>query len=61
MAFYPRLIHRHYNLGLEKGTFTSVDQLEEAIGSWTDGWNDDPRTFIWKKPADEMVAKVQRR
>ncbi len=56
MAFYPRLIHRHYNLGLEKGTFTSVDQLEETVGIWTDGWNDDPQPFIWKKSADEIVA-----
>jgi hypothetical protein len=27
---------------LVKGTFTSVDQLEEEIGIWTEGWNEDP-------------------
>ena len=44
------------NRRLKKGTFTSVDQLEETVGSWTDGWNDDPQPFIWKKSADEIVA-----
>lgn len=48
------------NRRLKKGTFTSVDQLEEAIGIWTEGWNEDPQPFIWKKPADEIIAKVQR-
>jgi hypothetical protein len=43
-----------------KGTFTSVDQLEEEIGVWTEGWNEDPQPFIWKKPADEIIAKVKR-
>jgi hypothetical protein len=45
---------------LKKGTFTSVDQLEEAIGIWTESWNEDPQPFIWKKPANEIIAKVQR-
>ena len=37
-----------------------MDQLEEEIGIWTEGWNEDPRPFIWKKPADEIIAKVKR-
>ncbi len=48
------------NRRLKKGTFTSVNQFEDAIGTWTEGWNEDPQPFIWKKPADEIIAKVQR-
>ena len=44
---------------LKKGTFSSVDQLEDAIGIWTEGWNEDPKPFIWKKPADEIGTKVK--
>ena len=48
------------NRRLKKGTFNSVAQLEDEIGIWTEGWNEDPKPFIWKKPADEIIAKVQR-
>jgi transposase len=48
------------NRCLKKGTFSLVAQLEEAIGVWTEGWNEDPQPFIWKKPADEIIAKLQR-
>ncbi|MHB1208695.1 MAG: IS630 family transposase [Acidimicrobiales bacterium] len=48
------------NRRLKKGTFSSVAQLKDAIGVWTEGWNEDPQPFIWKKPADEIIAKVQR-
>ncbi len=45
---------------LRRGTFTSVDQLVEAIEIWVEHWNDDPKPFIWKKPADEILTKVRR-
>jgi transposase len=48
------------NRRLKKGTFASVAQLKDAIGVWTENWNEDPRPFIWKKPADEIIAKVKR-
>jgi hypothetical protein len=37
-----------------------VRHLEEEIGNWTEGWNEDPKPFVWKKPGDEIIAKVQR-
>jgi hypothetical protein len=40
--------------------FTSVDDLVEAIETWAEHWNDDPKPFVWKKKADEIVAKVRR-
>jgi transposase len=36
---------------LKEGTFNSIKQLEEAIGLWAEHWNDDPKPFMWKKPA----------
>jgi transposase len=45
---------------LRRGTFTSVAELEEAIDTWVEHWNDDPQPFVWKKTADEIIAKIQR-
>jgi transposase len=45
---------------LKRGVFTSVDALTEAIGLWTQHWNNDPQPFIWKKTADEIITKVKR-
>ena len=44
----------------EEGTSRSVDHLEEEIGTWAEHWNDDPKPFVWKKPADDIIAKVKR-
>jgi transposase len=35
---------------LKRGTHRSVSELERAIQSWIDSWNDDPRPFVWTKP-----------
>jgi transposase len=45
---------------LRRGTFTSVAALEDAIDLWVDYWNDDPKPFIWKKPAEEIMTKIKR-
>jgi len=45
---------------LRRGTFNSVADLTEAVGLWAEHWNDDPKPFIWKKTAEEIITKVQR-
>ena len=45
---------------LRRGTFNSVAALVEAIDTWVEHWNDDPKPFIWHKTAEEIVAKVRR-
>jgi len=45
---------------LRHGVFTSVAELEEAILLWADHWNDDPKPFVWKATAADIIAKVQR-
>lgn len=45
---------------LRRGVFTSVPQLQEAIEIWAEHWNDDPKPFIWRKTAEEIIEKVRR-
>jgi transposase len=45
---------------LRRGVFSSVPHLIEAIELWAEHWNDNPRPFVWHKPAQEIIAKVRR-
>ena len=45
---------------LRRGAFTSVADLIDAIETWVEHWNDDPKPFVWHKAADEIIAKVRR-
>ena len=45
---------------LRRGVFTSVAELSEAITTWAQHWNRDPKPFIWKASAADIIAKVQR-
>lgn len=45
---------------LTRDSFTSVDQLVEAIELWAEHWNDDPKPFVWHKTAADIIAKVRR-
>jgi transposase len=40
---------------LRRGTHRSTKELEASIAQWIDTWNDDPRPFVWKKTADEIL------
>ena len=45
---------------LRRGVFTSVADLTAAITTWAEHWNSDPKPFIWKATADDIIAKVPR-
>jgi transposase len=45
---------------LRRGTFTSVANLVDAIETWVEHWNDDPKPFVWHKTAEEIITKVRR-
>jgi transposase len=45
---------------LRRGVFTSVADLTNAITTWAEHWNDDPKPFIWKATAQDIITKVQR-
>jgi len=43
------------NKWLRRGTHRSTKELESALNSWIEQWNEDPRPFIWHKSADEIL------
>jgi len=45
---------------LRRGTFTNVKELSDAITTWAEHWNTDPKPFIWKATAEDIITKVQR-
>ncbi len=45
---------------LQRGVFSSVDALTEAIETWAEHWNDHPKPFIWTKTADAILTKARR-
>ena len=45
---------------LRRGSFSSLNHLIEAITTWAEHWNTDPKPFIWQTPADEILTKIRR-
>ena len=43
---------------LRRGTHTSVKHLKNSINAWVDNWNNDPKPFIWRKTADEILDNL---
>jgi transposase len=45
---------------LRRGAFRSTRALEQAIRAYIAATNRDPKPFVWTKPADDILASVQR-
>jgi transposase len=45
---------------LQRGVHKSVQALEADIRTWIDHWNVDPRPFVWKKTAEEILDSLAR-
>jgi len=45
---------------LKRGAHTSVADLQDSINAWTDHWNHNPRPFVWRKTADEILDNLVR-
>jgi len=45
---------------LRRSDHRSVQALEKDIRNWVAEWNENPKPFIWTKPAEEILAKLQR-
>ncbi len=45
---------------LQRGAFTSTDDLEAAILAYIAETNADPKPFVWTKTADDILASVAR-
>ena len=45
---------------IRNGVFRSVAELEQAIRDYIAHHNAHPKTFVWTKKAEDMLAKVAR-
>lgn len=45
---------------IRRGTHRSTIELERAIRSYLDTYNDDARPFVWTKTADEILESIKR-
>ena len=43
---------------LRRGTHTSVKDLKDSINTWVENWNNDPKPFVWRKTADEILDNL---
>ena len=46
---------------IRRGTFTSVKELNAKIRAFITGWNRRKHPFTWTKPADEILATIDRK
>jgi hypothetical protein len=44
---------------IRRGTFHNVEDLETAIGTYIDGWNERAHPFTWTKGADEIISHAK--
>jgi len=45
---------------IRRGTHRSTRQLEDAIRSYLDQYNADPKPFMWTKSAADILASIER-
>ena len=45
---------------LRRSDHRSVQALESDIRAWVTAWNENPKPFIWTKPAEQILASLQR-
>jgi len=45
---------------LRRGVHKSVVALEKDVRTWIKGWNEDPKPFVWKKTAEEILDSLAR-
>lgn len=43
---------------LQRGVYKNVQALEKDIRAWIKLWNEDPRPFVWKKTAEEILSSL---
>jgi transposase len=45
---------------IRRGVHKSVQSLEKEISDWIIHWNHDPKPFVWKKTAEEILDSLAR-
>src|SRR5215472_15340338 len=55
-GFFSKLTRQR----LRRGVFRSIVDLQAAINRYLNEHNDDPKPFVWTKPAAAILAKLNR-
>ncbi len=55
-GFFSALTRRR----LKRGVFHSIVDLQAAINRYVAEHNQNPKPFVWTKPADTILAKIDR-
>ena len=55
-GFFSKLTRQR----IRRGVFRSIVDLQAAINRYLRQHNDDPKPFVWTKPADAILAKLSR-
>ena len=45
---------------IRRGAHKSIQALEKDIRQWMQAWNNDPKPFVWKKSAEEILDSLAR-
>ncbi|HAQ59398.1 MAG TPA: IS630 family transposase, partial [Microbacterium sp.] len=45
---------------LQRSDHRSLRALENDIRSWVKGWNENPKPFVWTKPAEQILDSLKR-
>ena len=45
---------------LQRGVYKNVQALEKDIRQWIQLWNAEPKPFVWKKTAEEILTSLSR-
>lgn len=48
------------NKKIRRGAHRSIRQLERDIRDWIQTWNQNPRPYVWVKPAEQILASIAR-
>jgi hypothetical protein len=43
---------------LQRSAHRSVKALAADIEAWAAAWNENPRPFVWHKPAEEILERL---
>ena len=44
---------------IKRGSHRSVRDLVASIRTWIEGWNEDPKPYVWHKSADEILREYR--
>ena len=45
---------------VRRGSFSSVEDLQKAIGEFLDAWNENPKPFVWTATVESIQQKLAR-